>query len=277
MNDRDYDQAVRRIPHLNLTDFVPEIPHEAILQDFRNEETNVREFEYGIYTNDDPSKLAIVEYLKKHWQGFGIIDITERGDHMIDYLKEDVNHEDVKKYGIEFDENGFGIYKPTDIGKRLPNTLNYISKLFNKTGRVRFSILKAGGGIGWHNHEVKSLIDRKKLKKPLIAERVNRSAIHIPIIENPKSLHLVTKGWSKDYTVSDLFKPAEDAVIYRQHYSINQAWMFNTVHYHAAINHGDQDRVHLLCYFDHMDEGIRPFIEKAIDSYKGPLIESEYD
>lgn len=273
MNDNDYEYAVRRIPHLNLTDFVPKVPFEEIKQELEREKYNISPFEYGVDTDKNPSLINLVNYLKNHWQGFGIIDITSKGDHMIDYLTEDITHERVKELGIEFDENGYGIYKPTDVGHRMIRTVEYVYSLFNIVGRVRFSVLKPNGIIGYHSHEVKRLVDRKKHKKPLIAEGVNRSAIHIPIIDNDKTFHLVTKGWSENYTESDRFQLPERAVEYTQHYSPREVWMFNTVHYHKAVNFGNTDRIHLLCYFDHMDEKIRPYIEKAIESYQGPMIE----
>lgn len=273
MNDIDYEYAVRRIPHLNLTEFVPTVPYEEIMEELEREKYNISPFEYGVDTSKNPNLVNIVNYLKNHWQGFGIVDITSNGNHMIDYLKEDVNHDYVRSLGIDFDENGFGIYKPTDIGLRMTKTIEYVYTLFKIVGRVRFSVLKANGIIGYHNHEVKSLVDRKKLKKPLIAEGVNRSAIHIPMIDNPKTFHLVTKGWSENYTESDRFQLPEGAVEYTQHYAPREVWMFNTVHYHKAVNFGNTDRIHLLCYFDHMDEKIRPYIEKAIESYQGPMIE----
>jgi hypothetical protein len=273
MNDQDYDNAVRRIPHLNLTEFVPKVPLVEILEEYEKEKFNISCFEYGVDTEKNPNLVNVVEYLKNNWKGFGVIDITDRGDHMIDYHKEAVNHDEVKALGIVFDENGFGVYRPTDVGRRMTKTLEYIYSLFKVTGRVRFSMLCSGGVIGYHNHEVKSLVDRKRLVKPLIAEGSNRSAIHVPIIENPKSFHLVTKGWSRDYTDSDRFQLPENAVEYVQHYATNEVWMFNAVHYHKAVNLGNTDRVHLLCYFDHMDEKIRPYIESAIENYHGPWID----
>jgi hypothetical protein len=273
MTDKDYDDAVRRIPHLNLTPYVPVVPLEDILEEYHKEKHNTSNFQYGVDTDKNPELIQVVEYLKRNWRGFGVVDITERGDHMIDYFKEDVNHSFVKSLGIEVDHNGFGIYKPTDIGRRMTNTLQYIYSLFKITGRVRFSMLKAGGIIGYHNHEVRTLVDRKKLKKPLIAEGVNKSAIHIPIIDNSKSFHLVTKGWSCDHVSSDRFQLPINAVEFIQHYGINEVWMFNAVHYHKAVNLGSTDRIHLLCYFDHMDEKIRPYIESAIKDYSGPWID----
>lgn len=272
MNDKDYDHAVRSIPHLNLTQYVPKVPIDDMLDEYLTEEKNIKSFEYGIDVNKNPDMIKIVEYLKKHWQGFGIVDITEKGDHMIDYLTEDVTHERIKSLGVELDQNGFGIYKPTDIGKRMIKTVEYIYTLFHYVGRVRLSILKPNGVIGYHNHEVKTLVDRKKLARPLIAEGVNRSTIHIPLIDNPKSRHLVTKGFSEDYIESDKFTLPDNAVQYSQTYKSGEVWLFNSVHYHKAENFGNADRVHILCYFDHMDRKIRPYIEQAIENYQGDWI-----
>lgn len=272
MNDKDYDFAVRSIPHLNLSTVVPTVPVDAIIAEYLQEKENISPFEYGIDTAKNPDMIKVVEYLKRSWQGFGIVDITAKGDHMIDYLTEDVTHEKVLSLGIELDKQGYGIYKPTDVGKRMLKTVEYIYSLFHYVGRVRLSVLKSKSIIGYHNHEVKTLVDRKKLSKPLIAEGVNKSTIHIPIIDNPLSYHYVTKGYSKDYVNSDKFVLPENATEYIQHYAVGEVWMFNSVHYHKAVNGGDTDRVHVLCYFDHMDPKIRPFIEQAIINYSGPLI-----
>jgi hypothetical protein len=272
MNDKDYDWAVRSIPHLNITKYLPKIPLEQMIDEVETEEKTIKPFEYGIDTQKRPEMQKIVDYLSESWQGFGIIDITARGDHMIDYLTEDITHERVKDLGIEFDENGYGVYKPTDVGKRMTATVKYLQTIFQSVGRVRLSRLKAGRVIGYHNHEVKSLIDRQKLKKPLISPGVNRSTLHIPLIENDKSSHYVTKGYAVDYVDSDRFILEEDAVEYIQHYAVGEAWLFNSVHYHKAVNFGNSDRTHILCYFDHMDEKIRPYIEKSIEDYQGPYI-----
>lgn len=273
MKDQEYIEILRRIPHLDLTSVVPTVPLEEIRKEFEQEKHNVSPFEYGVDTDKNPDLIPLVTYLMRHWQGFGVIDITSRGDHFIDYLKEDVNHEYIKSLGVEFDENGFGIYKPTDIGQRMIETVKYVYTLFKKVGRVRFSFVKPNGVIGYHNHEVKSLVDRKKMLKPLTAEGINSNAIHVPIYDNPGSCHIVTKGSGKDYVNADRFYLPDGAIEYKQHYSPGEVWMFNCVHYHKAVNFGNTDRVHLLCYFDHMDENIRPYIEKAIELYKGPFIE----
>ena len=272
MNDRDYDWAVRSIPHLNITSYLPQIPVSEMICEYEQEMNSISPFEYGIDLKKNPNLIGVVNYLKDSWQGFGIIDITNKGNHMIDYLTEDVTHEKVRDLGIEFDEHGYGKYKPTDVGLRMPVTVSFLKSIFDNVGRVRLSKLKAGRSIGYHNHEVKSLVDRKKLVKPLIAPGVNRSTLHIPLIDNESSFHYVTKGYSKDYLESDKFELKNDAVEYIQHYAVNEAWLFNSVHYHKAANLGKHDRIHVLCYFDHMDRRIRPYIEQAIESYNGPFI-----
>lgn len=272
MNDKDYDRAVRSIPHLNLTKYLPKIPCQEIIQEVQTENNYIRPFEYGIDTSKRKEMKAVVDYLSDSWQGFGIVDITARGDHMIDYLTEDITHERVKALGIEFDDSGYGIYKPTDVGSRMATTIEYIQEIFHCSGRVRLSRLGAGRLIGYHNHEVKSMIDRQRLSKPLISPGVNRSTLHIPLIENNRSAHYVTKGHAVDFVDSDRFVLEKHAVEYVQHYAVGEAWLFNSVHYHKAVNFGDTDRTHILCYFDHMDIRIRPRIEKAIRDYQGPHI-----
>jgi hypothetical protein len=193
----------------------------------------------------------------------------ERGDHMIDYFTEEVTHEKVLSMGVEFDENGYAIYKPTDVGRAMPDTLDYIYSIMKTPGKTRMSRLSAGKIIAWHSHAIKGKVNKRHLPRP----GSSRATIHIPLICNDKCFHLVTKDPSNG--TSNAADNLEN-VIYEQHiqhYAVGEAWLFNSIHYHKAVNDGEEDRYHLLIYFDHMDEKTRPFIEQAINDYTGPYIE----
>lgn len=260
MNDVDYNDAILRIPHLNLTNYLPKPPIEDILRETARQNEKISSVEYGLPNTNEETK-KIVQYIGESWKGFCIIDIVDRGDQMIDYFSpNEINRKKILDMGVEFNEEGYAIYKPTDIGRQMPITVNYVYDIMNKPGRTRMSVLKAGRTIGYHSHIVKSE-DRIK-PKSLTGPTANISTIHIPLICDEKSTH----------TVSDTKHPRILGNEYTQHYDIGEVWLFNSLQHHKAENKSDKDRYHLLIYFDHMDSKIRPFIEKAIEEYKGPYI-----
>jgi len=269
MNDQEYQEAVARIPHLNLTKYLPTVPYRDMLREVMNHFEKISPFEYGIDPNISQQARESVNYLKQAWQGFCIIDITKRGDHMIDYFTEEVTHEKVLSMGVEFDENGHAIYKPTDVGEEMPVTIKYIYDMIQTPGKTRLSKLAAGKEIGWHCHAIKGKINKKHLAR----KGANRATIHIPLICNSKSIHAVTKDPTKGQGVdADQLKFLGNREFF-QHYGVGEVWLFNSIQYHKAENKGDQDRYHVLIYFDHMDPKIRPIIEKAIQNYTGSYID----
>jgi hypothetical protein len=268
MNNQEYHTAVANIPHLNLTPYLPAVPYKEMLCEVMAQFSKISPFEYGIDPNKSQQARDAVNYLKEAWQGFCVIDITKRGDHMIDYFTEAVTHETVLSMGVEFDESGHAIYKSTDVGDQMPQTVNYIYSIIQTPGKTRLSRLGAGKEISWHCHAIKGKINRKHLAR----KGANRATIHIPLICNSGSTHTVTKdptngqGIDADQLASLQFPE------YSQHYEVGEIWLFNSIQYHKAVNTGTTDRYHLLIYFDHMDPIIRPAIEAAIKDYTGSYI-----
>lgn len=260
MTDQEYEQHLSEIPHLNLTNYLPKVPVDNFLNELLDNLHNIRQFEYSIQGNEQAK-----QYLRETWQGFSLIDITRVGAHMIDYYTTDFTHERMKELGIEFDEEGWAKFKVTDVGDRMPGIVNYVQNMFEQPGRSRISKLTAGRTIYYHSHAVKAKVNKKKLAR----STSNRATIHIPLITNPKCSFAVTKDPGNSVR-PDKFEPIDTE--HFQYYGIGEVWMFNSIQYHKAQNLGEDDRVHVLLYFDYMDPKIRPIIEQAILDYQGPRI-----
>jgi hypothetical protein len=260
MNDQEYEQRLKQIPHLNLTNVLPVLPLKSIIEEAKQNLDKLCKFDYAS-TNE-----SVRKNLEETWHGFGIIDITDDGQHMIDYYSTGINHPKVISKGIDLDNEGFAKTKITNIGRTMPTTVEYIYSFLDNPGRCRISRLKAGKIIHYHSHFVKSTTNKTKIARG----NLSRATIHIPLVSNPSCNFLVTKLPENNVGGADWFKPVNAEI--KQHYSVGEIWMFNSYHYHRAENLGTTDRDHLLIYFDYMDPKVRPFIESAINNYVGPLI-----
>lgn len=260
MTDNDYEQALNRIPHLNLTKLLPQLPLQEIQLEVKQNIDKLCEFDYATQYEQTRKNLA------ETWHGFSLIDITKDGQHMIDYYSTGLNNPKVVEKGIEFEDDGYAKTRVTNIGEQMPVTVNFIKSFLKEPGRCRISRLKAGKIIHYHSHYVKANENKTKIAK----SNLNRATIHIPLTTNDQCNFLVTKLPKNNKNSADWFKAEE--VEYRQHYGIGEIWMFNSYHYHRAENFGNMDRDHVLIYFDYMDEKIRPFLEAGINNYTGPLI-----
>ena len=80
-----YEKLVR-IPHLNLTPYLPKVPLEEMLKDlsqFRDDDF----FSYKTATKDK----QFLEFLGKNWKGMCLIDSTEDGKQHTDIVTSKVN------------------------------------------------------------------------------------------------------------------------------------------------------------------------------------------
>lgn len=261
MTDQEYEEILNRIPHLNLTNVLPELPLESIQLEVNTNINNLCQFDYA------SSNELVRKNLAETWHGFSLIDITADGQHMIDYYSTGINNPKVVSKGVELNEHGYANTRITNIGQQMPVTVDYILSFLEEPGRCRVSRLKAGKIIHYHSHHVKAHENKVKIAK----SNLNRATIHIPLITNKHCKFSVTKLPQNNIDTADWFKAKEDE--YVQHYSPSEIWMFNSYHYHRAENLGLEDRDHILIYFDYMDKRVRPHIEKAINSYNGPLID----
>jgi hypothetical protein len=265
MNDTDYQTAVASIPHLNLTKYLPAIPVTDIIRELELQQNKISKFDYGVAPNTQQAQHTI-NYLKSAWHGFSLIDITADGQHMIDYYSTGINHPKVISKGVEITDSGYANTRITNIGEEMPITVQYILSFLEEPGRCRISRLTAGKIIDYHSHFVKAQANKNKIAK----SNLNRATLHIPLITNSDCNFLVSRLPPNNTSSADNFKPIE--MEYKQHYSVGEIWMFNSYHYHRAENFSNVDRDHVLIYFDHMDNKIRPFIEQAINEYTGPHI-----
>ena len=262
MTDEEYIKKIESIPHLNLTPFLEKVPLVEICQELKNNIKNISKFDYSREIDEEKRKD-----LESIWQGFSLVDVTKFGAHMIDYYTTDSNYVKLKELGAELKEDGFAKFFITDIGQEMPITTKYTTSLFQNLCRIRVSKLSAGSIIHYHCHVVKS---RKNLNK-FVPDESYRSTIHIPIITNQKAYFVVTKNNEFSGHSDDFFREDHQDE-FCQRYKLGEVWMFNSVHYHKAVNKGTSDRYHMLIYFDFMDEKIRPIIEQAVKAYKGPFI-----
>lgn len=263
MNDQKYKELINSIPHLNLTRYLPTVPLDDMIKELWTNIDNIRPFEYSRNVSYQGKK-----YLEDHWQGFSLIDITDRGDHMLDYYTSNITHERTKELGITIGEDGYAIFKITDIGNRMPVSTNYCRNLFKDFWRVRISRVRPGGVIQYHCHELK----RYRNPDKLIPDSAWTGIFHIPLITNNQCKFWVTENQNTNAGHADDFGVHTDQKEFGQFYSPGEIWMFNNFHYHKAENLGKEDRYHILIYFDYFDEKIRPVIEKAILEYSGPVI-----
>jgi hypothetical protein len=263
MTDQEYIESINKIPHLNLTDYLPPVPVEDMIKEMWENVSNIKPFEYSRNVSTKGRT-----YLEDHWQGFSIIDITERGDHMLDYYTSNITHQRTKELGIELGEDGFAIFKITDIGRRTPISTTYCKDLFEQLWRCRISRVRPNGVIQYHCHELK----RHRNPDKLIPDTAWTGILHIPLITNSNCKFWITENKNQSREHADDFGIFTNQKEYSQQYNVGEIWMFNNYHYHKAENLGTSDRYHMLIYFDYMDKKIRPIIEQAILNYSGPIV-----
>lgn len=262
MNDQEYEEKICSIPHLNLTPYLPRLDLNATIEELKANGHNISKFEYS--REVDPDRM---KYIQESWQGFSLVDITRVGAHMIDYYTANLTHDRVHSLGVKLKDNGMAEFQITDIGEQMPYTTSYTTSIFKDLCRIRISKLTAGMVIPYHCHLQKA----KRNPDKIVPDESYRATIHIPLVTNSLASFSVTKD--KGFTGHpDDFKLIDKEEEFTQFYGPGEVWMFNSVHYHKAVNFGKMHRYHILIYFDFMDEKIRPIIEQAITEYTGPYI-----
>lgn len=263
MTDQEYEEKICSIPHLNLTKYLDQVPLDKILVELKLNGQHISKFEYS--RDVDPERM---KYIQESWQGFSLVDITKVGSHMIDYYTTNLTHDRIKSLGVKLKDTGMAEFQITDIGEKMPITTEYTTGLFNDLCRIRISKLSAGMAIPYHCHLAKA----RKNPDKIVADESYRATIHIPLVTNKGCWFSVTKDNSTFEGHPDDFRDVKNQKEYHQFYGPGEVWMFNSVHYHKAVNISPHHRYHILIYFDYMDKKIRPVIEKAIENYQGPYI-----
>ena len=255
----DLSQKINRIPHLNLTKYLPEVPLESMMRElFQFRDTDFYPYISG---NTDPK---IVEHMAKNWHAFLLIDTCKSGRHNIDYITTTNNYDRLEYHT---DSNGDYIYKPTDVGQMLPDTLSYLYNIAESPEKTRMSkIMPEGGNATWHSHKLLadsgdkrfSISDRDNLANGIITP-----VIQIPLITNKD----VWMGVCEKYP----YKEA-DVKKYWQHYYPGEVWLFNSYYFHNAVNNGKNPRIHIMMYVPLTDSKMFNAIKQAADEYTGPLL-----
>lgn len=257
-----YEKLVR-IPHLNLTPYLPKVPLKEMLKDlsqFKDDDF----FSYKTATKDK----QFLEFLGKNWKGMCLIDSTEDGKQHTDIVTSKVNSHALDYQFKKNRENEIKpVFKPTNVGRLCPNMMRYCFEVANKPKRTRLSRLVANGNFHWHSHKVLAeadVADKRftgksgKYEKCLI--------IHIPLTTNEKCW----MGVSDQHPMG-----GHPFKIYKQHYALGEVWILNGYYYHNVFNSGITTREHIMLYANVDDAKLEPILEKACEEYKGPLIEDE--
>lgn len=255
----ELSDRLNRIPHLNLTKYLEEVPLESMLKElfqFKKEDY----YPY-ITGNKDPN---IAKHMAENWHAFLLIDTCKSGRHNVDYITTTNNFD---KLEYHQDENGNYVYKPTDVGVLLPDTIKYLYDITSTPEKTRMSmIMPNGGNATWHSHKLLAekgderfaISDREKLSKGIITP-----VIHIPLITNKDVWMGISENNPRVY-------PETEKVW--QHYHPGEVWLFNSYYFHNAVNNGKNPRIHIMMYVPIDDEKLFPILEKAAWEYKGKLL-----
>lgn len=236
---------LRSIPHLDLTNYLPQIPLQQIIEEIQQFTDN----DFQPYVND-LVRLDYLDNIQKNWRGLCLVEYCKEGKHHIDY-KTVVNH------NLTFYEDG-ECY-PTDIGICLPKTMEYLYTIAKKPDRTRLLRLYPGGDATWHSHYNLGKSGIGVIENQLIVDPV----IQIPLITNDRVRMLVSK---------DDPRKNRSARRYVQKYNPGQIWIFNSYHFHNTVNDGLTARDHIMMYVKLNDEFLFPVLERAVSEYKGVRI-----
>jgi hypothetical protein len=255
----DLSNKLNRIPHLNLTKYLNEVPIEAMLRElFQFQESDFYPYITG-NTNPD-----IAKHMAENWHAFCMIDTCKSGRHNIDYITTTNNFD---KLEYHQDESGKYVYRPTDIGLELPSTLEYLYSIAGSPEKTRMSkIMPNGGNATWHSHKLlaEKGDDRFDIgNREMLAHGIITPVIHIPLITNKD----VWMGISERHPKAD-----PNINKFWKHYNPGEVWLFNSYYFHNAVNNGKNSRVHIMMYVPINDPLLMPILEKAVAEYQGPLL-----
>lgn len=254
MTREELIKQLERIPHLNLTDFVPKVPLEDLLKELDQFNNN----DYYPYLSGNTSK-ELAEYMSNNWHGFCIIDACKEGRHNIDYMTTENNFD---KLTFQFDDQGNKLFAPTDVGQQMPITIEYLYSLTKNPGKTRISRIKANGGNAtWHSH--RKLADGGD-KRFTSKQDYITPVLHIPLITNNK-VHFGVSANNPAKT--------KDHNILWQQYNVGEVWLFNSFYYHNVYNTGNTDRDHIMMYTPLEDDHYIEILTKAVENYSGPFIQ----
>ena len=157
-------------------------------------------------------------------------------------------------------EKTLGMYQKTGLTEYCPYAYEVLDQIGAGESRARILSIAPGGTLGWHSHNL-------ELRQP-----EHLITMQIPIMM-PKGFKYSVISYM-DYRGSD-FNTAP--TVYEKHYEPGNVYIFNSYHYHNVFNHdATAERITLMCYVNLKNPKVFEVIEKAVEQYDGPVIES-YD
>jgi len=251
-NNDSYFDKLKSIPHLNLTPYLKKVDLESIINDINQ----FKENDFYPYDAADEDK-NFKKFIAKNWNGCSLIDTVISGKQFADYFTSDLYDKNLK---FNLDNNGKPFFKPTDIGTKCPNILNYIYEILQSPQRTRLSRLPKKCHIHWHSHKI--ITEYGPTKK--FSSGLNSTIV----------MHIVLKTNNKCWMGVSTQHPSGKFPfkIYKQHYSLGEIWILNGHYYHNVFNGGDTTREHIYIMASMYDEKLKPIIEKALDNYDGITI-----
>ena len=253
-------QHLNKIPHLNLTKYLPEVPLREMLKELF--QFNDEDF-YPYVTGNTNQRLA--EHMSNNWKGMCIIDSCKEGRHNLDYLTTENNF---NKLTFNLDEQSNFVYAPTDVGSLVPSMIDYIYTIIDRPQKTRISrIMPNGGNATWHSHYRLAETGDKKFNMNddyRLRHRIVEPVIHIPLITNKDTYFGVAEH--------NPMTEQKFTDIAWQKYAIGEVWLFNSYFYHNVFNRGTAPRDHIMMYMPFNDKKMFPVIKQALKEYKGLLL-----
>lgn len=254
--------AINRIPHLNITKYLPAAPLMKMLR----EHSQFGAADYYPYITGNKNE-ALAKHMAENWHGFCIVDSCVEGRHNIDYLTTENNF---NKLTWRTDENGHPVYAPTDVGLQMPSTIEYLYNIIDYPQKTRISrIMPNGGNATWHSHYLLALGGDRKFEMNAperLEHHIVEPVIHIPLVTNKDVWFGVTEKHPRDFP---------DYKKHWQHYALGTVWMFNSFFYHNVYNKGVKPRDHVMMYMPIADKKMMPILQQAVRDYRGPLMNVE--
>lgn len=147
--------------------------------------------------------------------------------------------------------------KPTELANKCPYLMSIIDKLGSKNERTRIMRIAPEGRLDWHSHVIHQKQNPRRLVVQIpiyVPEGFTYSVIHF------RDLKRIQKG--------------EEVIQYKKTYKQGQAYIFNSYHPHNVFNPSTEFRITLMTYISLDNDKSRTLVEKAVEKYDGPFLQS---
>lgn len=229
-------EELKNIDHLKLKVEVP-------LKELQQEALGVEEWVGYQLEKDRPEEERT--FYENNWKGRGLIDWTEDSFAAMSQTRTSDGSEGFTR---QFLEDGSYKMFVTDLGQKMPRTVDFIYSLCDNPYRCRITSIPPGGALRWHSH-CQFTSDRYSPVEYFIF------TVQVPLLGCEGSHWGVTPFPRK--------KLGENARW--EQYRPGEAWLFNSWHEHNVNNQGSQDRVSLVLYFPISDDKFEKLVRDSLD------------